>query len=125
QHLRVRGTVLARHGPGLVEAPVPGAAAAAGRPLPPAVRQEILGEASRLLAARREEIRELYVAETGFTPADADTEITRAVGTIRLSAQESVRIAGEEVPGAATPGSDGRPAVPHRVAGGRAGAPPR
>ena len=102
-------------GPGDVEAAVTGAAAAARRPLPPAVRQEILGEASRLLAARREEIRELYVAETGFTPADADTEITRAVGTIRLSAQESVRIAGEEVPVAATPGSEGRLAFTIRV----------
>ncbi len=53
---------------------------------------------------RRDEIREVYVAETGFTPADADTEITRAVATMRLSAEESVRIAGEEVPVAAAPG---------------------
>ena len=52
---------------------------------------------------------------TGFTPADADTEITRAVATMRLSAEESVRIAGEEVPVAAAPGSEGRLAFTIRV----------
>jgi acyl-CoA reductase-like NAD-dependent aldehyde dehydrogenase len=101
--------------PSDVAAAVAGAAAAAQRPLPPAQRHDILSEASRLLAARREEIREVYVAETGFTPADAATEITRAVGTMRLSAQEAVRIAGEEVPVAATPGSEGRLAFTIRV----------
>ena len=55
------------------------------------------------------------MAETGFTPADADTEITRAVATMRLSAEESVRIAGEEVPVAAAPGSEGRLAFTIRV----------
>jgi len=98
-----------------VEAAVAGAEAAARHPLPPARRHDILDEASRLLAARREEIREVYVAETGFTLADADTEISRAVATMRLSAQESVRIAGEEVPVAATPGSEGRLAFTIRV----------
>ena len=103
--------------PSDVEAAVTGAAEAARRPLPPARRQEILSEASRLLAARREQIREVYVSETGFTPADADTEIARAVATMRLSAQEAVRIAGEEVPVAATPGSEGRLAFTIREIG--------
>jgi acyl-CoA reductase-like NAD-dependent aldehyde dehydrogenase len=101
--------------PGDVEAAVTAADAAAQRPMPAARRHDILSEASRLLAARREEIREVYVAETGFTPADADTEITRAVATMRLSAEESVRIAGEEVPVAAAPGSEGRLAFTIRV----------
>jgi acyl-CoA reductase-like NAD-dependent aldehyde dehydrogenase len=101
--------------PGDVEAAVAGAAAAAEHPMPPARRHLILSEAARLLAARREEIREIYVTETGFTPADADTEIARAVATMELSAQESIRIAGEEVPVAATPGSEGRLAFTIRV----------
>ena len=101
--------------PSDVEAAVAGAAAAAGHPMPPARRHLILSEAARLLAARRGEIREVYVAETGFTPADADTEITRAVATMQLSAEESVRIAGEEVPVAAAPGSEGRLAFTIRV----------
>jgi acyl-CoA reductase-like NAD-dependent aldehyde dehydrogenase len=101
--------------PGDVGTAVAGAAAAAEHPMPPARRHDILSEASRLLAARRDEIRDVYVAETGFTPADADTEITRAVATMLLSAEESVRIAGEEVPVAAAPGSEGRLAFTIRV----------
>jgi acyl-CoA reductase-like NAD-dependent aldehyde dehydrogenase len=94
---------------------VTAAAAAAARPIPPALRHDILTRASRLLTARRDRIRALYVAETGFTPADADTEITRAAATMLLSAEESVRIAGEEIPVAATAGSEGRLAFTIRV----------
>jgi acyl-CoA reductase-like NAD-dependent aldehyde dehydrogenase len=94
---------------------VTGAVAAAQRPLPPARRQAILAEAARLLEERRDEIRALYVAETGFTPADAATELTRAVATLRLSAEEAVRIAGQEIPVAATPGSEHRLAFTIRV----------
>src|SRR6266702_3656458 len=98
-----------------VDEAVAAAAAAALRPLPPARRHDILSEASRLIEEHRAEICDLYVAETGFTPADAATEVTRAVATMRLSAQESVRIAGEEIPVAATPGSEGRLAFTIRV----------
>jgi acyl-CoA reductase-like NAD-dependent aldehyde dehydrogenase len=94
---------------------VTGAVAAAQRPLPPARRQAILAGAARLLDERRDEIRALYVAETGFTPADAATELTRAVATLRLSAGEAVRIAGREIPVAATPGSEHRLAFTIRV----------
>jgi acyl-CoA reductase-like NAD-dependent aldehyde dehydrogenase len=107
--------VVARAEPDDVGRAVTGAVAAAQRPLPPARRQAILGEAARLLEARRDEISALYVAETGFTPADAATEITRALATMRLSADEAVRIAGEEIPVAATPGSEGRLAFTIRV----------
>src|SRR3984893_9138649 len=54
-----------------VDQAVTGAATAALRPLAPAQRHAILSEASRLLAAHRDEICGIYVAETGFTPADA------------------------------------------------------
>ena len=106
---------VARASPPDVGRAVTGAVAAAQRPLPPARRQAILAGAARLLDERRDEIRALYVAETGFTPADAATELTRAVATLRLSAEEAVRIAGQEIPVAATPGSEHRLAFTIRV----------
>jgi acyl-CoA reductase-like NAD-dependent aldehyde dehydrogenase len=107
--------VVARAAPADVDRAVASAASAARKPLAPARRQAILGEAAGLLEARADEICALYVAETGFTPADAATELTRAVATLRLSADEAVRIAGEEIPVAATPGSEGRLAFTIRV----------
>ncbi len=106
---------LAQASPSDVGRAVTGALAVAQRPLPPARRQAILAEAARLLDARKDEISALYVAETGFTPADAATELTRSVATLRLSADEAVRIAGEEIPVAATPGSENRLAFTIRV----------
>lgn len=98
-----------------VDRAVAGAAAAAEHPLPPRRRHDILTEAARLLGEHRDEIRAAYVAETGFTPADADGELTRAVDTFRLSAHEALRVAGEEIPVAATPGSENRLAFTIRV----------
>jgi acyl-CoA reductase-like NAD-dependent aldehyde dehydrogenase len=77
--------------------------------------KEILGEAARLLAAHSAEVTAAYIAETGFTRADAATEVSRAIGTLRLSAEEAPRIAGEEVPVAATQGSENRLAFTIRV----------
>ena len=94
---------------------VTSAAAAARRPLPPAQRHQILSEAARLLAANAAEVTANYIAETGFTKADAAAEFARATSTLRLSAEEAVRIAGEEVPVAATPGSENRLAFTIRV----------
>jgi acyl-CoA reductase-like NAD-dependent aldehyde dehydrogenase len=98
-----------------VDEAVEAAAAAAREPMPPARRHEILSAASRLLREHGDEICAAYVAETGFTPADAATELDRAVGTLRLSAEEALRICGEEVPVAATPGSEQRLAFTIRV----------
>jgi acyl-CoA reductase-like NAD-dependent aldehyde dehydrogenase len=94
------------------------AASAAESPLPPARRQEILSEAARLLTAHAAEIAANYIAETGFTRADAAAELARAASTLRLSAAEATRIAGEEVPVAATPGSENRLAFTIRVPAG-------
>src|SRR5262249_62282961 len=54
--------------PSDVEAAVTGAAEAARRPLPPARRQEILSEASRLLAARPGAVREGCGPAAGVSP---------------------------------------------------------
>ncbi|MBV9452051.1 MAG: aldehyde dehydrogenase family protein [Streptosporangiaceae bacterium] len=94
---------------------VAAAAVAAAHPLPPARRHEILLAASALLRAHEVEIVASYVAETGFTLSDARTELGRAVQTLRLSAEEALRIAGEEVPVAATAGSENRLAFTIRV----------
>src|SRR5579863_7951798 len=91
------------------------AALAAESPLPPARRHQILSEAARLLALHAAEVTASYIAETGFTRKDAEAELARAVGTLRLSAEEAIRIAGEEVPVAATPGSENRLAFTIRV----------
>ena len=61
------------------------------------------------------EVTAQYIDETGFTRADAETELARAIATLRLSAEEAIRIAGEEMPVAATPGSENRLAFTIRV----------
>ncbi len=94
---------------------VTAAEGASRHPLPPHRRYEILSGAARLLGERATGIRAAYIAETGFTGADADTEIARAAQTLRLSAEEALRIAGEEVPVAAAPGSEQRLAFTIRV----------
>jgi acyl-CoA reductase-like NAD-dependent aldehyde dehydrogenase len=94
---------------------VTAAASAAEQPLAPMRRYEILSMASRLLRQHAEEICANYVAETGFTTSDASGELARAVSVLRLSAEEALRISGEEVPVAAAPGSEQRLAFTIRV----------
>ena len=96
-------------------AAVTAAAHAARHPLPPARRYEILSTAAHMLAERKQEIIANYIAETGFTRSDAEGELMRTIGTLRLSAEEALRIAGEEVPVAGTPGSERRLAFTIRV----------
>lgn len=76
--------------------------------IPPYQRFEILSRASALVAERRQELRDLIVAESGFTHGDADGEVTRAIQTLRLSAEEATRLAGEMVPLDGAPGVSGR-----------------
>jgi acyl-CoA reductase-like NAD-dependent aldehyde dehydrogenase len=88
---------------------------AAGPPLPAWRRAEILETAAEKLAARAEDVVATYIAETGFTRADAETEVKRAGETLRLSAGEALRLTGETVPVEASPGSEGRIAFTLRV----------
>lgn len=85
------------------------------RPLPPARRAEILNQAADLLAARADRVLDDYVTETGFTLADARTELARACDTLRLSAGEALRLTGETVPVEAAAGSENRLAFTLRV----------
>jgi len=115
-------TVIRHARPGDATDAVTSAVRAAARPLAPARRYEILSDASRLLLDRAADVKAAYVAETGFTMADADGELARAAQTLRLSAEEAVRLAGEEVPVAAAPGSEQRLAFTIRVPVGVVGA---
>ncbi len=78
------------------------------RPLTPFARYEILAATSDLIAARAEEFSTLIVEEAGKPIRDARGEVTRAVQTIRLCAEEAKRIGGEVIPFDATPGSEHR-----------------
>lgn len=100
---------VAQASPDQVEAAVASLLRAVSREvIPPYRRFEILSRASALVAERREQLRDLIVAESGFTRGDADGEITRATQTLRLSAEEATRLAGEMVPLEGAPGVSGR-----------------
>jgi acyl-CoA reductase-like NAD-dependent aldehyde dehydrogenase len=98
-----------------VSAAIAGAHRAADTPLEPAERARVLNRVAELLEADAEQIVDDYVAETGFITADARTELRRAVAIYRLCAQEAIRVAGEQVPLDATPGSESRLAFTIRV----------
>lgn len=102
---------------------VTAAASAARRaPLSPARRYEIIAAAARNLGQWRDQILASYVAETGFTIRDAETELARTAETMLSSAEEAKRLAGEVVPVAAAPGSENRLAFTLRVPVGVVGA---
>lgn len=85
--------------PSQVQAAIGGLTAAqATGALAPTRRQEVLAEASRLVARRRDELSALMTCEAGFTQADVAREVERAVETLRLSGEEAVRLTGEMVP---------------------------
>ncbi|MFJ6114587.1 aldehyde dehydrogenase family protein [Agrococcus sediminis] len=100
---------------GDVERAIDGAARAARHPLKPAQRARILDAVADVLEARGSEIVDDYMAETGFTRADGENELRRAIRIYRLSAHEAIRIAGEEVPVQAAPGGEHRLAFTVRV----------
>lgn len=98
-----------------VELAVAGALEASKRPPSPSARKDILETAASLVEARAASIVDRYVSETGFTIADAQRELERTVQILRLSAEEAIRISGEEVPVSATAGSENRLAFTIRV----------
>jgi acyl-CoA reductase-like NAD-dependent aldehyde dehydrogenase len=74
-------------------------------------RAEILRAALGLLDERAAAIAEIMTRETGKAIKDSRTEIERSKDTIRLSAEEAVRIQGEHVPLDATPMGAGKIAM--------------
>ena len=77
-------------------------------PLAPYQRYEILMKAMSLVEARRDEVAAIMVAETGFTLRDCQGDLTRALQTFQVSAEEAKRVTGEMVPLSGAPGQAGR-----------------
>jgi succinate-semialdehyde dehydrogenase/glutarate-semialdehyde dehydrogenase len=78
-------------------------------------RYAILMRAAVILERRRDEIVEVMVTETGFTPGDNAGDLARCIQTLQTSAEEAKRLNGEIVPIEAAPGHAGEMAFTIRV----------
>ncbi|RVL70147.1 aldehyde dehydrogenase family protein [Sinorhizobium meliloti] len=78
------------------------------RDLPPHTRASILEGAAQLVERRRDAFAETIVREAGKTIVQARKEVSRCVNTLKLSAEEAKRNAGEIVPFDAFAGSEQR-----------------
>ncbi len=74
----------------------------------PYERGIVLERAAQLLEARGDDFVRTMQVEAGFTLGDAQGEIRRCVQTLKLSAEEARRLAGEVIPLAGAPGAAGR-----------------
>ena len=81
---------------------------ALSRALPRHGRAAILEKAARLVEERREDFARTIVREAGKTIVQARKEVLRCVNTLKLSAEETKRNAGEIVPFDAYAGSEAR-----------------
>jgi acyl-CoA reductase-like NAD-dependent aldehyde dehydrogenase len=99
-----------------VDAAVRGARASFARERLDAQRRyQILHDTAGLIAGRRADFVDRIVAEAGFPVADADTEVSRAIQTFLVSAEEAKRLTGEMVPIESAPGNAHRLAFTIRV----------
>jgi succinate-semialdehyde dehydrogenase/glutarate-semialdehyde dehydrogenase len=78
-------------------------------------RYQILRSACDLIERRRDELARTITAEAGFPVSDAQNEVTRAIQTFLISAEEGKRLVGEVVPIEAAPGNAHRMAFTIRV----------
>lgn len=79
--------------------------------LPAYRRSEILARTSRAIADNLEDFARTIASEGGKPIKDARIEVTRAVGTFAVAAEEALRLEGEQVPMDRTPGNEGRLAM--------------
>jgi len=77
-------------------------------PPAPHDRATVLRRAAELMPSYRSRFVDVMVAEAGFTLADANGEIDRAMVTLSLSADEALRLVGDVVPFGASPGAHRR-----------------
>ena len=80
-----------------------------------AERYAILRRACDLIERRRAVLAETITAEAGFPVSDAQNEVSRAIQTFLLAAEEAKRLVGEVVPIEAAPGNAHRMAFTIRV----------
>lgn len=78
-------------------------------------RYDALRRASDLIERRRDELVRILTAETGFPITDTRNEVTRAVQTFLIAAEEAKRLVGEVVPIEAAPGNAHRMGFTIRV----------
>jgi acyl-CoA reductase-like NAD-dependent aldehyde dehydrogenase len=78
-------------------------------------RGAILDRAAQLLEARAPEFVRAMQLEAGFTQSDAMGEVRRCTQTLKLSAEEARRLAGDVIPLAGAPGAAGRLGFTMRV----------
>lgn len=90
-------------------------AAVAMSKLPAHVRYNVLQQIAALLYRRREELASLITAEAGKPIADAKREVSRAVQTFTVAAEESRRIPGDVIPLDWMPGTDSHLAIMRRM----------
>ncbi|MFV2065048.1 MAG: aldehyde dehydrogenase family protein [Chloroflexota bacterium] len=86
----------------------------ATRRLPAFERGRVLREISAGIAARRDELAELIVRESGKSIRDATVEAERGALTFRLAAEEAERMVGETIPLDITPLHQGRTGITRR-----------
>jgi succinate-semialdehyde dehydrogenase/glutarate-semialdehyde dehydrogenase len=78
------------------------------RQIPLHERYALLTKAADLLRQRKAAFAESIVGESGFTVVDAATEVSRAIETLTISAEEAKRIHGDVIPLEAAPGVTNR-----------------
>jgi succinate-semialdehyde dehydrogenase/glutarate-semialdehyde dehydrogenase len=81
----------------------------------PYERGAVLERAAQLVQARSADFVRTMQIEAGFTQGDAQGEVRRCVQTLKLSAEEARRLAGEVIPLAGAPGAAGRMGFTLRV----------
>ncbi|HSB99903.1 MAG TPA: aldehyde dehydrogenase family protein [Burkholderiaceae bacterium] len=81
----------------------------------PFERGAILEHAAALIEPRTQEFVRTMQMEAGFTVADASGEVRRCIQTLKLSAEEARRLAGEVIPLAGAPQQAGRMGFTLRV----------
>jgi acyl-CoA reductase-like NAD-dependent aldehyde dehydrogenase len=84
-------------------------------PLDASERDAILRRACDLIERRRDDLADTIVSEAGFPITDARNEVSRAIQTLQISAEEGKRLVGEVVPIASAPGNGHRMAFTIRV----------
>ncbi len=99
-----------RAGPDEVESALAGAVrgAAAMRQLPGYERGRILRRAAGIIEQRRDDFARTITLEEGKTLKESIVEVTRAVDTLELSAEEARRLSGEGIPLDGSPGAAGK-----------------
>jgi len=85
------------------------------RSLSSAERYRILATLSRMVLDESERLAETLVMEGGKTLSFARAEVRRAAETLRVSAEEALRIGGEVIPLDWSPGNEGRFAITRRM----------